>query len=77
MDDAVGAFPISNSASLCVGGISNAEAQRARDAGHEVDGTGYYLFLANHSEPEQPIEILAKFWSASAAERLAKMIAAN
>ncbi|WP_143596163.1 hypothetical protein [Tistlia consotensis] len=77
MDEIVGAVPVSNSATLCIGGISSAEAERAREAGHDLDGMGYYLFLASQDDPEKPIEVLAKFWSASAAERLARMIAAG
>jgi len=43
----------------------------------EVDGTGYYLFLADESRPEQPIEILAKFFSESEAARIARLLDAK
>jgi hypothetical protein len=58
---------------LCVGGITRAEACMANDAGIEVDGLGYYLFLADQSEPQKPIEVLAKFADPSAAEKLARL----
>ena len=74
MDEPFGAIPISNSAMLCIGGITGAEAGRAREAGFDVDGTGYYLFLASQNNPSEPVEVLAKFWSASAAERLARIL---
>jgi hypothetical protein len=77
MDELVGAISLTNSAVLCVGGITNREAKRARDAGLDVDGIGYYLFLASQDDPQKPIEVLAKFWSASAAERIAKLVAAE
>lgn len=77
MDDSVGAMPLSGSVVLCIGGITHAEAQRARHSGQEIDGTGYYLFSASRDDPKKPIEILAKFWSASAAERIARLVAAD
>lgn len=77
MDEIVGAVPVSNSATLCIGGITGAEAKRAREAGHDLDGTGYYLFLASEDDPKKPIEVLAKLWSASAAERLARIMRAD
>lgn len=77
MDEVLGAIAVSNSATLCVGGITSVEAARAREAGYDLDGTGYYLFLTSHGDPEKPVEVLAKFWSPSAAERLARMITAD
>jgi len=38
-----------------------------------IDGFGYYLFVASQAEPQKPIEILAKFATESAAEKLARM----
>lgn len=77
MDDLVGAISLTNSAVLCIGGITHNEAQRARDQGQDIDGSGYYLFLASRDDPNKPIEVLAKFWSASDAERIARMVAAD
>jgi hypothetical protein len=73
MDEYFGSFPVSNSTMLCVGGITGAEARRAQDDGLHVDGFGYYLFLASDAEPTRPIEILAKFPTLSAAEKLARL----
>jgi len=73
MEEYFGSVPISNSTLLCVGGITNGEAARAQEDGLPVDGRGYYLFLANSSDPSRPIEILAKFPTLSAAEKLARL----
>ena len=53
-----------------VGGVTRKEAEQARDGGVTLDGTGYYLFLANASDPRQPIQVLAKFFSEFEAGRL-------
>lgn len=73
MDEYFAATPVTNATLLCVGGITRAEAEIARDDGVEVDGRGYYLFLASEGEPEKPIEILAKVVSDAAAARLAQL----
>lgn len=77
MDESFGMIAVSNSAVLCVGGITRAEAELAQQNGHDVDGTGYYLFLASHSDPAKPIEVLAKIWSVSAAEKIARLMGAD
>jgi hypothetical protein len=76
MEEYFAAIPISNATVLCVGGITRKEAAHARDGGIEIDGQGYYLFLANASEPKQPIQLLAKFFSEFEAGRIARMLAA-
>jgi hypothetical protein len=76
MDEFFGMVPLSNAAALCVGGISRAEAIEANERGVEADGRGYYLFLASQEDPHKPVEILAKFSSASAAEKLARLMPA-
>ena len=60
MGERFGSVRISNSTSLCVGGITNAEAGQAREQGMEIDGFGYYLFLFSEADPKEPIEIIAK-----------------
>lgn len=74
MDEYFGCLPVSNATSLCVGGITNAEMERARADGLNCDGKGYYLFLASNSEPGQPVEVLAQFPTAAAAEKLARIL---
>jgi hypothetical protein len=74
MEEYFSCLPVSNSTSLCVGAITNAEVDRARADGAEYDGKGYYLFLASSAEPKGPIEILAKFATADAAEKLARLL---
>jgi hypothetical protein len=73
MDEYFAATPVTNATVLCVGGITRVEAEAARDDGIEIDGRGYYLFLANEGTPEQPIEVLAKLLSDDAAARLARL----
>ena len=72
MDECFGSVRISNSISLCVGGITNADVGQAKEQGMEVDGFGYYLFLSSEAEPKEPIEIIAKVDDAGAAEKLAR-----
>lgn len=62
---------------LCVGGITRAETAAAQAEGLNVDGQGYYLFLANEGDPDQPIEILAQFASSQHAQRLARLLDAR
>jgi hypothetical protein len=77
MDEYFAATPITNATVLCVGGVTRSEAERAREEGIDIDGTGYYLFLANASAPKQPIQLLGKFFSEFEAGRFARLLAAN
>ena len=77
MDEYFAALPINNATVLCVGGVTRAEAEQARDGGIEADGYGYYLFLANAAEPKQPIQLLAKFFSEFEAGRIARLLSAR
>lgn len=77
MDGHFASMPITNATCLCVGGITQGEAESAADEGLRIDGFGYYLFLANEAMPTAPIEILAKFASTDAAERFARLIASR
>jgi hypothetical protein len=63
-------MPLSNSLVLCVGAITREEA--ASTETDFCDGRGHYLYLANASEPQTPIEVLGKLTSAEAAERLGR-----
>ena len=74
MDEYFAAAPLGNSRVLCVGGITRAEMEASGDAGHVVDGTGYYLFVADESEPKKPIELLGALLSPSHAARLATLL---
>jgi hypothetical protein len=71
------AIPVSNSTVLCVGGITRRETELAQESGIDVDGRGYYLFLARVSEPRRPIHLLAKFFSQVEAGLIARLIAAQ
>lgn len=73
MEDYFAAMPITNATAICVGGITSAEADRAREDGLEIDGLGFYLFIADQAEPSKPIQVLAKFACPTAAERLARL----
>jgi hypothetical protein len=77
MDEYFAAIPVSNATLLCVGGVTSSEAEQARDSGVDIDGHGYYLFLANAAEPRQPIQLLAKFFSQFEAGRIAKLLSAQ
>jgi len=74
MEDDFAAIPVSNATLLCIGGISNAETIRAREDGMELDGFGYYLFLADEANPTHPIEIIAKLISDDAAHRILNLL---
>lgn len=77
MSDYFAALPASNSTVLCVGGITRSEADSARQDGFDIDGRGYYLFLARQDAPAEPIQILAKFLSPLEAERAARIFSAK
>jgi 2-keto-3-deoxy-6-phosphogluconate aldolase len=72
MDFNFASIPVSNTSILCIGGITNEQAQDLRDNGVDVDGFGYYLFLADTQNPSAPIEVIAKCFSAAHAEALAR-----
>ncbi len=73
MDDYFAAIPVTNATMLCVGGITTIEADQIRSDGIDVDGFGYYLFLANESALNEPIQVLAKFFSTAEAETAARL----
>lgn len=73
MDEYFAATPVTNATVLCVGGITRSEAEAARSDGVEIDGRGYYVFLADEAAPDKPIEILATVVSQAAAARLARL----
>ena len=75
MDEHFAAIPVGNAMVACVGGITRSEAEAAKADGLDIDGVGYYLFLADEQTPSAPIEILAKFFSVSQASRFARLIA--
>lgn len=73
MDECFGCVRISNSTSLCIGGITNAEARKATEQGMEIDGFGYYLFLSSEAEPKEDIEIIAKIPDVGVAEKMVRL----
>jgi hypothetical protein len=77
MDEYFAATPMTNAIVLCVGSVTRAETERAREEGIDIDGSGYYLFLANAVTPKQPIQLLGKFFSEFEAGRFAKLLAAS
>lgn len=74
MDEYFAASPLGNSRVLCVGGITRAEAAAIRDDGCAIDGQGYYLFVADESDPGKPIELLGTLLSPLHAARLADLL---
>jgi hypothetical protein len=76
MDEDFASIPLTNATRLCIGSITAAEAANLKADGVEDDGLGYYLFLASEAEPETPVEVLTKFFSAFEANRFLRMIPA-
>jgi hypothetical protein len=74
MDEYFAETKLTNTTALCVGGITSKEAQAARNDGLDVDGFGYYVFLAEENGNRHTIQILGKLFSAGHAERLARML---
>lgn len=72
MGDYFASIPVSNTTRLCVGALTQAEADAA-----QVDATRYYLFLANEAAPAEPIQILASFFSPFEAARAARIFHAQ
>ena len=70
-------MPLTNATHVCVGEITEREAEALRAEGHDSDGSGYYLFLASEAEPNSPIEILCRFFDSSRADQFARLIAAR
>jgi hypothetical protein len=77
MSDYFAAMPASNSSVLCVGSITRSEAACAKLDGFDIDTHGYYLFLARHDDPAEPIHILARFFTPLEAERAARIFQAK
>ena len=74
MDEYFAATSLTNAMVLCVGGITRKETEAARSDGLEVDGTGYYLFLADEASPHEPVQLLGKLFSPLHAERLSRLL---
>lgn len=74
MDEYFGAMSLTNAMVLCVGGITTREADAARSDGLDVDGVGYYLFLADEASPHEPVQILGKLFSPMHAQQLSRMM---
>jgi hypothetical protein len=76
MDEDFASIPLTNSTRLCVGSITAMEAANLKADGINEDGLGYYLFLASDAEPQTPIEVLGRFFSAFEANRFLRLIPA-
>ena len=74
MDEYFGTASLGNSRVLCVGGITRGETESLAEDGCQIDGKGYYLFLADEAEPHRPIEVLGTLLSPSHAARLASLL---
>jgi hypothetical protein len=73
MDEYFAATSLTNATVLCVGAITRKETEAARGDGLDVDGTGYYLFLADEGAPDEPIQLVGKIFSPLHAERLSRL----
>lgn len=76
MEEDFASIPLTNATRLCVGSITAVEAANLKADGVDDSGLGYYLFLASEAEPETPIEVLGKFFSAFEANRFLRLIPA-
>ena len=74
MDEYFGAMNVTNAKVLCVGGITRKEAEAARGDGLDIDGTGYYIFLADQSAPKAPVQILGQLFSPLHAAALSRLL---
>ncbi len=63
---------LSNQTALCIGEITAKEAAAARDANPAFDGYGLYLVAVDSKNPSSAGQVLAKFTSQEAAEKLAQ-----
>ncbi len=77
MDEYFAAMPITNATMLCIGGITRREAEIGQNDDLPIDGKGYYLFLADETEPKRPIQILAKFLTEIEAGHLARLFSSQ
>lgn len=62
---------LSNKESLCIGEITEREAEIARQEDPSFDGYGLYLIAVDNQIPSSPAKVLAKFASEDAAKCLA------
>jgi hypothetical protein len=74
LPDYFASIPINGTSVACVGGITTKEAEIASADGVQIDGMGYYLYVADSKDLKKPIEVMAKFISESQAARFARMI---
>jgi hypothetical protein len=63
---------LSNKKSLCIGPITEREAEMAMESNPLFDGTGLYLLSVDIGEPGAPASVLARFASEDAALMLAQ-----
>lgn len=63
---------LSNRESLCIGEITDREAELARKDNPAFDGYGLYLLAIDKQSPRSPGRVLAKFASEDAAKSLAQ-----
>lgn len=63
---------LSNRESLCIGEITEREAELARQDNPAFDGYGLYLLAIDNQSPRSPGRVLAKFASEDAARSLAQ-----
>jgi hypothetical protein len=74
MEEYFGTTSLSNASMLCVGPITRKEAEAARNDGLDVDGVGYYLFIADGGSPGEPIQLIGKVFSPHHASKLARAL---
>ena len=63
---------LSNKESLCIGEITDVEAELAQQDNPAFDGFGLYLVAVDNQSPQSAARVLAKFASEEAAMSLAR-----
>lgn len=76
MDEFFFSQSIDDKKALCIGPITRREATNLSDS-YAADAAGLYLFLANTSEADSDIKIIAKMSSVEMASYLANMVRAG
>ncbi len=77
MEEYYSETPISNSKILCVGAITQKEAELAGQDAPFCDGFGYYLYIVDSANPKSGAQVLAKVASEEAAQNLSRLLSSR
>lgn len=74
MEEYYSEHPVANSKLLCVGPVCQNSIESVREETGFCDGLGYYLFVADATNPREHVEVLAKLASEDAAQKLSSLL---